>query len=367
MLSKRDPHSAERPGPQIQNALLRHIATLPEGACIPPETQLCGHFNVSRMTVNKAIKQLVVRGFLRRVQGKGTFVNRRPAAYRAVKVLLPGPNSFDNEEREGLKRTFDSFCQECHKLSLRVEAIITTPDHQLSSLNPEMFYQFSENDMVFVPAPWWVPIFEALSKSGAKVVFCDSQLYKQGTKDFIKHWHVLEVDNKGAAKEAMAILARAGKKRITGMRSKSIYEMGEPMDIGFLEGLAEHGLQCEADHLLEYDWHDEARPLHKIEDELKSRIIANYRKKPFDGVATYENFIPIFVAVINEMGLRIPDDVALISYGDSKSCRASIPPISAFTNLNEELGREAARAFSQLDFAPGVTLFTRKFIDRGSV
>lgn len=42
---------------------------------IMPERELCAIQNVSRMTVNKAIVNLVNEGFLYRVQGKGTFVS----------------------------------------------------------------------------------------------------------------------------------------------------------------------------------------------------------------------------------------------------------------------------------------------------
>lgn len=44
------------------------------GEAIPSERELCDFFEVSRMTVNKAILTLVSEGVLYRLQGKGTFV-----------------------------------------------------------------------------------------------------------------------------------------------------------------------------------------------------------------------------------------------------------------------------------------------------
>ena len=46
---------------------------LEEGASIMPERELCKLQNISRMTVNKAIVNLVNEGLLERRQGKGTF------------------------------------------------------------------------------------------------------------------------------------------------------------------------------------------------------------------------------------------------------------------------------------------------------
>ena len=48
---------------------------LEEGASLMPERELCKLQNISRMTVNKAIINLVNEGLLERRQGKGTFVS----------------------------------------------------------------------------------------------------------------------------------------------------------------------------------------------------------------------------------------------------------------------------------------------------
>jgi DNA-binding GntR family transcriptional regulator len=47
------------------------------GSQIPTEQELCNMFNVSRVTVRTAILELVRHGFLRRQQGKGTFICQR--------------------------------------------------------------------------------------------------------------------------------------------------------------------------------------------------------------------------------------------------------------------------------------------------
>ncbi|MGD1821808.1 MAG: GntR family transcriptional regulator [Pleomorphochaeta sp.] len=45
-----------------------------EGMLIPSETQLCEMYDVSRITIRRALKELEYSGFVKRIQGKGTFV-----------------------------------------------------------------------------------------------------------------------------------------------------------------------------------------------------------------------------------------------------------------------------------------------------
>ena len=63
---------------QIKDLLLGSIQSgaLDDGACLPPERELCERYDVSRVTVRKAIKELEDEGAVYRIQGKGTFLRR---------------------------------------------------------------------------------------------------------------------------------------------------------------------------------------------------------------------------------------------------------------------------------------------------
>jgi GntR family transcriptional regulator len=59
------------------------------GMRIPAEDELCKTYGVSKATVRTAISELVVDGYLKRKQGKGTYVNRpEPAFGIALKTRL---------------------------------------------------------------------------------------------------------------------------------------------------------------------------------------------------------------------------------------------------------------------------------------
>ncbi|MEO6985056.1 MAG: histidine utilization repressor [Paralcaligenes sp.] len=61
---------------QIKNYVLEHIqnGTWKEGDLIPTELALCATFKVSRMTVNRALRELTTDQLLVRYKGSGTYV-----------------------------------------------------------------------------------------------------------------------------------------------------------------------------------------------------------------------------------------------------------------------------------------------------
>ncbi|USH03953.1 histidine utilization repressor [Grimontia kaedaensis] len=66
---------------QIKDFLIEKIESQewPVGAKVPTEAELCEQFSVSRMTVNKAVRDLVNEGWLERTPRLGTFVCQRKA------------------------------------------------------------------------------------------------------------------------------------------------------------------------------------------------------------------------------------------------------------------------------------------------
>lgn len=61
----------------VENDILKKIVSgeLPGGSQIPTEAELCAQYKVSRITVRRAVQDLIDQDLLYRLRGKGTFVN----------------------------------------------------------------------------------------------------------------------------------------------------------------------------------------------------------------------------------------------------------------------------------------------------
>lgn len=74
----------------------------PPGSIIPSEPELCQRFGVSRITVRKAIGNLVQDGQVRVVQGRGTFVAAPKMAERFIQRAF---GIYEDFERRGIRLT----------------------------------------------------------------------------------------------------------------------------------------------------------------------------------------------------------------------------------------------------------------------
>ncbi len=79
---------AENPYQVIKRSIAEDIASgrYVPGQMLPSEHALCDVFHVSRMTVNRAMRDLSAENLVRRVPGVGTFVAEKPAESALVEI-----------------------------------------------------------------------------------------------------------------------------------------------------------------------------------------------------------------------------------------------------------------------------------------
>lgn len=72
---------------QLKESIIANILnnTWPPDSKIPSENELCSMYGVSRVTVRRALDELVQDGYIVKLQGKGTFVKRKALDQRLSK------------------------------------------------------------------------------------------------------------------------------------------------------------------------------------------------------------------------------------------------------------------------------------------
>ena len=65
---------------EVRALLLGLIDALPEGAALPAERELAVRWNVARMTLRRAVDELVIEELLIRRHGSGTYPSRTKVA-----------------------------------------------------------------------------------------------------------------------------------------------------------------------------------------------------------------------------------------------------------------------------------------------
>ena len=85
------PRPATEPQPlyaRVKDHILAHINSgdWPAGTRVPSENEIVEQFAISRMTANRALKELTQEGFLSRLPGIGTFVAERPRHASLIEI-----------------------------------------------------------------------------------------------------------------------------------------------------------------------------------------------------------------------------------------------------------------------------------------
>jgi GntR family transcriptional regulator len=122
---------------RVKEELRRRIASgiWHTGSPIPSEPELCDEFGVSRITVRKAIGDLVHEGRLRTVQGKGTFVVTPKLGERFVQRAF---GIYEDMERRGLRLSTTILRQEIlpapPEVATRLDLSIGEPIHHIERI-----------------------------------------------------------------------------------------------------------------------------------------------------------------------------------------------------------------------------------------
>lgn len=304
---------------QLRVQLDEMISTRKLTGCLPPEEEISKSLNISRGTVRAALDDLYSIGLLRRIPGKGTYVNENNSYKGNIIIYMNHePSDFgigtpeDNYNSVIIKNLFAS----SHRAGLSV-IFRKMPD----SLSHTDLYPFFKTGVLLLnPRKDFAGVLKTMETFSNPSVVLGANTSDYGL-DFVA------ADNNLGVKKGLNYLTDMGHRRIGYVGSKpGSFDSTERFEcfkrLARKKNIYEAGLHA----MIESP---------KLESpELKSGILEVFAKWRRAGlptaIITGGLQISIFVMEIaKETGLRIPEDISLIGYDDFEISGYLDPPLTS--------------------------------------
>ena len=300
---------------------------------LPTQKELATLYNVSMITIKKALNDLIRNGYLYSKIGSGTFVAKRSMVLnfntqKAIGVVLVD-----------LKSPFFSLIMQS------IEEQISQKDYTLllskSSGSVEREKILIEN---FINTGVDGLIIASMSHEHHS-----TGILKKLQKDDFPFVMVSYIEDKdicyiGTDNEAGGFMAAQhlidiGRKKIGYINGEEGNLLGEQRKKGFLRALHENKIpfnkEFEFRLQLKYEWND-------FESGYKiGKAFVDLKDRP-DAIFAYNDLSALgFIQAVVESGLKVPDDVAVIGFDDIERCQYAPVPLTTIHQPTVEIGTQA--------------------------
>ena len=299
------------------------------GAIIPTEKELCAQFDVARGTVRQALQKLEADGFLRREQGRGTFVTfgsvsaqAKPARERLAFIV---PYVRDSSVLSILM----GFQEAAEKANYSVAFHHVNNDiHQQLSVIDALYREGIAGMAVYPVDSEVVRPLDRLVQSGVPIVLIDRYLKNLST-DYVMSDHF------GGAISGVRHLLDMGHLRIGFTTWLSPAVSMEHRFLGYQQALRERGIEYEPQlvcHVAGYPTID-LSPL---------RAYLSTPDRPSAVFAANDQIAIALYRAAASVGLSVPRDLSIIGFDNLDIAEQLTPPLTTVAQQFQEIGRRAA-------------------------
>lgn len=260
------------------------------GSRIPSEYTLAKKFRIDKATANRAVSNLVTRGYLKRTRGAGGTILLRQSIFPKWRFVytgvLPFVHSFYSRLTLGLMESAYSSESSMMLLPLRGIRDFETFEDRIKMLNPDLLFIGGE-----VP-PFQLP--------DVPVIAMDSYC----ARDRGKNVYLLNPDNYEAGRMVMDEVYAKGHRNVAHCYDPSPIEVEKLR----LQGASDRAKELGIDLILLNKRTLPENPL------AFRRYLPNLLKKV--SVIIYENdiYAASFIGLCRRYGIRIPEDISVCSY-----------------------------------------------------
>lgn len=304
------------------------------GEKIDSENELAEKFEISRHTVRQALGELVNEGWLYKIQGKGTFVDREPKeAANKSKTVAVITTYLNDYIFPSIIRGIDSVLSvNGYNISLSC----TYNQHEKERLCLENLLNQDIAALIVEPTKSALPnpnidIYKKFGDYGIPILFIHG-CYRE-----LNYSYVVE-DDAEAAFLATKHLIDLGHEKIGGIFKIDDIQ-GHMRFTGFLKTQQENSVKTSDSRILWFETSD-------MEDGFKSKYASLGKLlSECTAVVCYNDQIAVKIMdIIREKDLNIPENISIVSFDDSFLAVASEIKLTTVAHPKEALGEEAAKA-----------------------
>lgn len=327
----RDADSKELKFQALADDLRRGIlaGTWAVGAKLPTEAKLAADTGLSLTTVRRAYEELELAQLVVRRQGAGSFVAERQPARRSsrftVGVLLPDTQLYYPRVLQGIEETLSG-----RDVSLRLATYNYLPEREDSSI--QFLIDAGVDGLILVPTLTGIENpqqrVRELSALNVPVVLLERSLMDLGPGDRTEH---VCSDHQGGAYDAVTHLRGLGHQHI-GLLTRSNNPTEAAIAAGYERAAEDLGFVPQVLKALKTEWEDGAA------EQLLQQLLAGGASA---ALVFGDREAALLEGAARRAGVRIPEDLALVSYDDELADLAEVP-LTAVSPAKHRMGRMAA-------------------------
>jgi GntR family transcriptional regulator of arabinose operon len=347
----------------VVNWVIENISngTFKMGERLLSENELSEKFGLSRQTVRHAIDVLEQQKFVSRIQGSGTYVGQngktgRPERYLNVAVISTYSDSYIFPPiLRGIERVLSAA-----GYTTQIAFTGNRIDGESKALK-NIIEKNTIDGLIVEPTKSAIPnsnmhYYKQLMDQQLPILFFNSSYPELKLP-------IVALDDRKIGRKAVEYLFEKGHRKIGGI-FKCDDGQGHLRYSGYMEGIIEHGLNVKSRSCVWIDTDDIAN-LELFEDYLF------YRLEGCTAVVCYNDEVCyLFTALCQKRGIRIPEDLSIVSVDNSDLATVGDIKITSFPHPMETLGRKAAETMINMIENPyfdGNCLFDSELIERDSV
>ena len=328
---------------RLRAYLLKELSggRLKPGDALPTELALATSADVSRNTVRQALAELERSGLIRRVRGSGTFVHES-----AVERLKSGLDIFALVIPDTRGGFYPSLQRGFHGASVQRQnqVIVCDTDNDLFRQADSLLQLMDKKVAGVAIVPTTVPPTPAhqlrpLHERGIPIVFCHRRV--EGIHAPLVSFSAVEV-----GKMAARAMLERGHRRVAFFAFQRA-GLGSQYETGFRDALSSGGGKL-PDEFICYDYSLRVTAAHDDFLKLNLRRILDGEIRPTAIFCPFDSEAESVYLLLAQMGIKVPNDISLISFGGAWREGALTRRLSAVTVDEEELGQHAVQLLDQM-------------------